>query len=120
MHGVDAAMKAREEFTARFSKRSFGDVEDLPAVSDLGQSVTELVRGLGFAASNGEVRRVAQQNGLRVVVEADGGQEQVTLTADDIREPLATLLKDKVEGQLGAQAGDYYLKVGRKLARIVR
>lgn len=114
IHGVDAAMKAREEFVARFSKRAFGEVEDLPAIADLSQPVTEVVKALGFAKSNGDVRRVAQQNGLRLVVESEGGQEQVTLSADETREPLATLVKDKLDGQIG----DFYLKVGRKLARI--
>ncbi|HEX7658143.1 MAG TPA: tyrosine--tRNA ligase [Pseudonocardiaceae bacterium] len=118
IHGVDAAMKAREEFAARFSRRSFGEVEDLPTVSDLSQSVTEAVRGLGFAASNGDVRRVAQQNGLRLVVESDGSQQQVTLTVDDIRDSLATLLKDKLADLDADRKGDYYLKVGRKLARV--
>ncbi|MGH3872053.1 MAG: tyrosine--tRNA ligase [Pseudonocardiaceae bacterium] len=114
IHGVDAAMKAREEFVARFSKRTFGEVEDLPTISDLGQSVTDAVKALGFARSNGDVRRVADQNGLRLVVESVGGQEQVTLTADEAREPLATVVKDKLDGR----SGDFYLKVGRKLARI--
>ncbi len=114
VHGVDAAMKAREEFVARFSKRTFGDVEDLPTIADVSKPVTEIVKALGFARSNGDVRRVAQQNGLRLVVESEGGQEQVTLSADETREPLATLVKDKLDGQ----TGDYYLKVGRKLARI--
>jgi tyrosyl-tRNA synthetase len=114
IHGVDAAMKAREEFVARFSKRTFGEVEDLPTIADLSQPVTEVVKALGFAKSNGDVRRVAQQNGLRLVVESEGGQEQVTLSADETREPLATLVKDKLDGQ----TGDFYLKVGRKLARI--
>jgi tyrosyl-tRNA synthetase len=115
IHGVDAAMKAREEFVARFSKRTFGEVEDLPTIADLSQPVTEVVKALGFAKSNGDVRRVAQQNGLRLVVESEGGQEQVTLSADETREPLATLVKDKLDGQ----TGDFYLKVGRKLARII-
>jgi len=114
IHGLDVAMKAREEFVARFSKRTFSDVEDLPTISDLSQPVTEVVKTLGFAKSNGDVRRLAEQNGLRLVVEADGNQEQVTLSADDAREPLAVLIKDKLDGQ----AGDVYLKVGRKLARI--
>ncbi|WP_131765688.1 tyrosine--tRNA ligase [Candidatus Protofrankia californiensis] len=114
VHGVDAAMKAREEFVARFSRRTFGDVEDLPTIADLGQSVTDAVKALGFAKSNGDVRRVAQQNGLRLVVETEGDQDQITLTADEAREPLAALLKDK----LGDRTGDCYLKVGRKLARI--
>jgi tyrosyl-tRNA synthetase len=114
IHGVEAAMKAREEFVARFSKRAFGEVEDLPTVADLGQSVIDAVKALGFAKSNGDVRRVAQQNGLRLVVESDAGQKQITLTGDEAREPLAAVLKDKLNGQ----PGDYYLKVGRKLARL--
>jgi tyrosyl-tRNA synthetase len=114
IHGVDAAMKAREEFVARFSKRAFGEVEDLPAITDLGQSIMDVVKALGFAKSNADVRRVALQNGLRLVVEAAGGQEQVTLTADEVRNSLEALVKDKLDGQ----TGDFYLKVGRKLARI--
>jgi tyrosyl-tRNA synthetase len=115
IHGVDAAMKAREEFVARFSKRTFGEVEDLPTIADLSRPVTEVVKALGFAKSNGDVRRVAQQNGLRLVVESEGGQEQVTLRADETREPLTTLVKAKLDGR----TGDFYLKVGRKVARIV-
>lgn len=114
IHGVDAAMKAREEFVARFSKRTFSEVEDLPTIADLSQPVTEVVKALGFAKSNGDVRRVAQQNGLRLVIESAGNQEQVTLSADDARESLAAVIKDKVD----SQTGDLYLKVGRKLARI--
>jgi tyrosyl-tRNA synthetase len=114
IHGVDSAMKAREEFVARFSKRAFGEVDDLPTIADLNQPVTEVVKALGFAKSNGDVRRVAQQNGLRLVVESDGNQDQVTLSADDAREPLAAVVKDKLDGL----TGDLYLKVGRKLARI--
>jgi tyrosyl-tRNA synthetase len=114
IHGVDGAMKAREEFVARFSRRAFGEVENLPSVIDPGRSVTEVVRSLGFARSNGEVRRVAQQNGLRLVVESQDGQQQVTLSADDAREPLSAL----VEARLGGQTGECYLKVGRKLAHI--
>jgi tyrosyl-tRNA synthetase len=114
IHGVDAAMKAREEFVSRFSKRTFGAVENLPTITDLSQSVTDAVKALGFAKSNGDVRRVAEQNGLRLVIEAGGAQEQVTLTADEAREPLDAMVKTKLDGQ----TGDFYLKVGRKLARI--
>jgi tyrosyl-tRNA synthetase len=116
LHGVDAAMKAREDFNAHFSRRSFADVEDLPTVTDLGQPVVEVVKSLGFAGSNSEVRRVAEQKGLRVVVEPrDGaGQEQVPLGPGDIRQPLSQVLDAKLNGL----AGRYYLRVGRKLARI--
>lgn len=114
IHGVEGAMKAREEFVAHFSRRTFGEVADLPSVADPGRSVTEVVRALGFAKSNGEVRRVAQQNGLRLVVESDGDQRQVTLGVDEVGEPLSGL----VTARFGDRTGEYYLKVGRKLARI--
>ncbi|WP_020498482.1 tyrosine--tRNA ligase [Sciscionella marina] len=113
IHGVEAAMTARKEFVARFSKQSFAGAGELPAVADLGVTVAEALRELGFAKSNGEVRRLAQQNGLRLVAEADGGeQHQVTLSADDIREPLESLRTER----LGA--GKHYLKAGRKLATL--
>jgi tyrosyl-tRNA synthetase len=114
LHGVDAAMKAREEFVARFSKRTFHEVENLPVITDLSQAVADAVRTLGFAKSNGDARRVAEQNGLRLVIEHDGDQEQITLSADDVRQPLATVVADKTTGR----PGEIYLKVGRKLARI--
>jgi tyrosyl-tRNA synthetase len=115
IHGVDAAMKAREEFVARFSRRAFGEVEDLPEVTDLAQPLTEVVKALGFAKSNGDVRRVAQQNGLRLVVESASGQRQVTLTPDELRASLTEVVAQRLDDQ----AGDLYLKVGRKLARLV-
>lgn len=114
IHGVDAAMKAREEFAAQFSRRAFSDLQDLPAVGDPGRTVVDIVKALGFAKSNGDVRRVAEQNGLRLVIESGAGQEQLPLTADEAREPLAALIKDKV----GDQTTGLYLKVGRKLAHI--
>jgi tyrosyl-tRNA synthetase len=84
-------------------------------VADLSLPVVEIVKALGFAASNGEVRRVAEQKGLRVVLEpADGPQQQVKLAPDEIREALADILKSKFNGL----SGDYYLKVGRRLARL--
>lgn len=117
IHGVEAAMKAREEFTARFSRRTFAEVTDLPTITDLGQPVTDAVRALGFATSNKDVRRVAQQDGLRLVIETGSGQEQLTLTPDEAREPLATVLRDRTTGVTG-KTHRLYLKVGRKLARI--
>jgi tyrosyl-tRNA synthetase len=116
LHGVDAAMQAREDFDAHFSRRSFAEVEDLATIRDLDQPVVEVVKSLGFAASNSEVRRVAEQKGLRLVVEpADRvGQEQFVLGPDDIRELLSTALRSKLNGL----SGRFYLRVGRKLARI--
>jgi tyrosyl-tRNA synthetase len=118
LHGVDAAMEARSEFAAQFSRRDYSDMHDLPVVADLSRTVAEVVKSLGFAASNGEVRRVAEQKGLRLVVETapGAGQEQVPLTADDVRQPLADVVKSKFNGL----SGDYYLRVGRRLARLNR
>jgi tyrosyl-tRNA synthetase len=114
IHGVDAAMRAHEEFVARFSTRTFAEAGDLPTITDLGRSVTDTVKALGFAKSNGDVRRVAQQNGLRLVVQSQSGEEQVVLTADEARERLDRVVKDKLDGH----TGEFYLKVGRKLAHI--
>ena len=116
VHGVDVAMEARDEFAAHFSRRDYADIHGLPVVEDLSRPVVEIVKSLGFAASNGDARRVAEQKGLRLVVEPAGGgpQEQVPLTPDDIRQPLADVVKSKLDGA----RGDYYLKVGRRLARV--
>lgn len=115
LHGVDAAMKARDGFVAHFSRARFDDMEDLPTVTDVHVAVVEAVKALGFAASNGEVRRVAEQHGLRLVLEPGGGpQQQAVLSAEEIRATLAGVLADRFKGAVGS----YYLKVGRKLARI--
>ncbi len=115
LQGVGPAMRAREEFEAHFSRRSFGELDDLPLIVDLSQPVTEVVKGLGFASSNSEVRRLAEQKGLRLVVEAaDGtGQEQFPIG------PTKSVSSYRWSSGAGSwAAGDYYMKVGRKLARI--
>ena len=116
LHGVDAAMRARDEFVAHFSTLSFAELDDLPVVGHPGRPVVEVVRLLGFASSNSEVRRSAAQKGLRLVFEPAGGgtQEQAVVGEDETREPLGDVVKAKFNGR----PGDYYLKVGRKLARI--
>jgi tyrosyl-tRNA synthetase len=118
LHGVDAAMSARAEFVAQFSRRTFGDMQDLVLVNDASLPVVEIVKGLGWAASNGEVRRVAEQKGLRLVTEhADGGaQTQVPLSFDEARQPLAELVMDKLD----SPEGHCYLRFGRRVARVGR
>ena len=115
LHGVEAAMKAREEFVAQFSSRRFADVDDMPELEDLESSLTEVVKALGFASSNSEVRRVAEQKGLRLVYEVQGAdQDQYVLGPDDVRDSLAEL-RLRHEGPAGAAL---YLKYGRRLARV--
>lgn len=110
IHGVDAAMRARADFSARFSKRSFHEVSDLPSAPAGDATLAETVRSLGFAKSNGEVRRLAEQKGIRIVVEQDDAQTEFPLTAEEIHESLAALVE--------SHSGDLYLKVGRRLARL--
>lgn len=114
IRGVGSAMKARAGFAARFATHTFAGLEGLPTVGDLSRPVTEAVVGLGYARSNGEVRRLAQQQGVRLVVESASGQTQVTLTVGDVLEPLAAVVKSKMDGH----SGDVFLRVGRKLARV--
>lgn len=118
LHGLDAAAAARAEFTARFSKRSFGDTQNLPVVSlkdHADDTLAALIsRTLDFSPSTSAVRRVAQQNGLRLIREANGDQQPKLLTEASIQQTLGAVVDE-----LGALEGaDLYLKVGRKVARI--
>ncbi|OSC41850.1 tyrosine--tRNA ligase [Mycobacterium decipiens] len=111
IYGVDTAMKAREEFAAQFATRRFGNLADLPIITDPSRVVFDVVRELGFAKSNSDVRRLAAQRALRLVVECAEGQQQVVLAVDDVFMPLNAVAE--VSGP-----DSYFLKAGRKLARI--
>lgn len=110
LHGVEAAMAARADFVAQFSARKFSEVQDIPLVADAKLPVVEIARSLGFAKSNSELRRLASQGAVRLLTE---GAEPTVLDPKDTATALSDLLAE-------APAGDTYLKVGRKLARIVQ
>ncbi len=119
LHGLKAAEAARAEFTARFSKRTFGDTQSLPAVSLKEHAATTLgallTQVLEFAPSNSAARRIAIQNGLRLITEtSDGEQETTQLDEDTIQQPLSALVSD---ADIAGEA-TFYLKAGRKIARI--
>ncbi|MCB5163576.1 tyrosine--tRNA ligase [Streptomyces virginiae] len=118
LHGLDAARAARAEFTARFSKRSFGDTQNLPVISLKEHAETSLgallSQTLDFAPSLSAVRRIAQQNGLRLIAESDGEQNATPLTETAVQQTLATVLTEAG----AADGADLYLKAGRKIARI--
>jgi tyrosyl-tRNA synthetase len=118
LHGADAAMKVREEFAAQFARRHFGDVDDLPVVKEAGEPLMAIMRALGFVSSNSDARRAAQQNAVRLVFEprSGAGQAQVVIAPDELAEALGGLLVAK----FGEEAGRYFVKVGRKLARVER
>lgn len=122
LHGVRAAMAAREAFTAQFSRRSFADVESLPTVPGTEGAETVgavLTRTLEFSPSVSAARRVARQNGLRVVVESHGGQQSVVLAEEAVSRPLHEVVTEAVSTLPGAaEATGIYLKAGRKVARL--
>lgn len=120
LHGPEAAATARRHFTAQFSKRSFGDIESVPVVDashgddTVGAVLTQV---LEFTPSLSAARRLAKQNGLRVVVETEGGDQQTaTLSEDDITRPLHEAVTTALDS--ADLVGAVYLKAGRKLARL--
>ncbi|GAA2930765.1 hypothetical protein GCM10020221_28210 [Streptomyces thioluteus] len=76
---------------AQFSKKSFTDVEALPVVevaehgAGAGDRCPQQV--LGFQPSASAARRVAKQNGLRLVVETGSGQQAIVLAESDAIRP---------------------------------
>jgi tyrosyl-tRNA synthetase len=86
IHGLQAAQASRTAFTAQFSRRRFSDLPDVPVVDpvECGQStVAEVfVRVTSLVASLNQVRRVAAGGGLRLVVEAPGQPQEVTVLRD--------------------------------------
>lgn len=70
-HGKDAAGDARTHFDRVFKERSLP--EDIPdadipsgAVSDGRVDVPKLLKGIGFASSNSEARRLIEQGGVHI------------------------------------------------------
>lgn len=122
VHGLEAAMAARRRFTARFSRRSFGDVESLPVVPAVHADdpvAAVLTQVLEFAAGTSAARRLAKQNGLRLVVETSEGQKTVPLSEEDVTRPLHEAVKTALAAAGNTTAADtVYLKAGRKVAKI--
>ncbi|MCF3105069.1 tyrosine--tRNA ligase [Streptomyces roseoverticillatus] len=119
LYGIEAAMAARAGFVAQFSKKNFSDVETpVVELAEHGASSATAVLSqvLGFQPSASAARRVAKQNGLRLVVETDGGQEAVVLAEADAIRPLGEVVTETVAKVAGA--GKVYLKAGRKIAEL--
>jgi tyrosyl-tRNA synthetase len=120
LYGVETAMKARAGFVAQFSKKSFADVESLPSL-DLaehgGEGIAALLsKVLEFTPSASAARRIAKQNGLRLVVETAEGQQAIVLPEADALRPLGEVVPEKLAG--AGLAGTVYLKAGRKIAEV--
>ncbi|WP_059009484.1 tyrosine--tRNA ligase [Streptomyces specialis] len=121
LHGVEAAMAARAGFTAQFSRKSFTDVATLPEVGLAehgGEGIaTVLSKVLEFTPSASAARRLAKQNGLRLVMETGGDQTSVVLPEADALRPLGEVVAEQLASAGGTPDG-IYLKAGRKLALI--
>ncbi|WP_052851665.1 tyrosine--tRNA ligase [Streptomyces avicenniae] len=121
LHDLDAAMGARAAFTARFSRRSFTEVAALPEVSlaEYGAETvtTVLTKVLDFVPSASAARRLARQNGLRLVLETADGQRTETVPEEDALRTLAEVVTERADGLAGTP-DSVYLKAGRKLARV--
>jgi tyrosyl-tRNA synthetase len=121
LHGAAAAKSARAGFTAQFSRKSFGDVGTLPVVDAAehgGEGIAAiLTRVLEFTPSASAARRIAKQNGLKLVVEADGGdQRSIVLPEAEALRPLGEVVSEKLAE--ADASGTLYLKAGRKIAQI--
>ncbi|GAB3210549.1 hypothetical protein ACQEU5_13910 [Marinactinospora thermotolerans] len=103
---------------ALLSTRSFGDARNLPAAS-LGEHAedtpgTLISHTLGSAPSISAVRRVARQNGLRLIRDSADGRRVTPLAEGTVQRTFGAVV-----GEAGvAEGSDLYLKVGRKVARI--
>lgn len=121
LQGIDAAMEARAGFTAQFSKHTFNAVHDLPEIDTLDHSARTLgdvlTSVLGFTPSLSAARRLAKQNGLRLISEDEASQQtaapvteaMLTQSLHDILTALPSLLE---------RPATLYLKAGRKVARL--
>ena len=98
-HGEDAAKAARQHFEQTVIKGGVpADIEKLPVEGDTA-SIVDLMRQAGFAKSNGEARRLVQQNAVSI------DDEKVT-------DPFA---------EIDLSAAPFVLKVGkRRYAQVVR
>jgi tyrosyl-tRNA synthetase len=114
VHGIGAALAAAMAFDARFSRRSFAEVEGMPvvalAVHGAESLAAALTTVLGFASSQSAARRLARQGGLRIVREQAGAQATTVLAEGDLGRSLLELA--------GAGEGDVYLKAGRRVAHL--
>ncbi|MCZ7413555.1 MULTISPECIES: tyrosine--tRNA ligase [unclassified Streptomyces] len=122
LYGLKAAMAARAGFVAQFSKKTFTDVGTLPVVDAAahgGEGIAAvLTKVLEFTPSASAARRLAKQNGLRLVIEPEGGgaQQTVVLPEADALRPLAEVAAER-RAELGTR-GTLYLKAGRKVAEV--
>ena len=70
-----------------------------------------ITQELAFTPSLNAAKRIAQQNGLRLVIETETGQQIVQLTDEALYKSLRDVAAAAPQGRL-------YLRVGRKISEI--
>ena len=118
VHGIEAAGEARRSFLARFKSKRLSDAADIPVTAvDDRRTVGEVLIELGFSKSLSHTRRVADQDGLQLVVErGDGSTHSVKLTRKSVDLTTADLLRREAPDESGAP----FLKLGRQVTRLAR
>lgn len=122
IHGYDAAAEARVGFQAQFSRRSFSEVAAVPVLDreeHAENTVAELfVAVSGLVRSNKQVRRTAQDGGLRLISEIPGqAQESIRLTETDVFLTIAQLV-EAYPAQCTHPESRIFLKSGRSLLEL--
>lgn len=130
IHGARAAKEARDAFRAQFSQRRYSQAAGVKPISvavhgdaTVGAAFVALA---GTVASMKQVRRVAGDGGLRLVVEdAAGsgtetstisGRQQAVLDAADADKTIAALLAEREI----APAARVFLRCGRQLVELTK
>lgn len=123
IHGLAAATDARREFVMKFSQRSFDSLDsliDLDVGSVGGKTVAAaLVERLAFAPSLSAARRLARQRGVRLVIGPDDARTTVVLSEDDVIRSLEDVVTGATSDAGDRVAGPVYLKVGRRITRLI-
>jgi tyrosyl-tRNA synthetase len=122
IHGVDAALDKRAEFSAQFSRKRFSDTADVPTVSrgeHGAASIAELfAKVTGLVPSLNQARRVAAGGGLRLVIETtDGGQ--VSSVLSDANATLAAVIAPS-STDIDRPDARAFLRCGRHLIEVSR
>jgi tyrosyl-tRNA synthetase len=124
IHGARAATEARRSFRAQFSERRFSDAPGVIPVSlaDHGeQSVAAaFVTITDSVPSMRQVRRIAADGGLRLVIEQEASpQRTIVLTAPDADRPLTALLAERAASPADNPDARFFLRCGRRLIEVV-
>lgn len=122
IHGRAAGETSRAGFKAQFSRKRFSEATDVVSIEadDHGSAtVAELFVDIAsLVPSIGQVRRVAKDGGLKLIIESgDDQQESVTLSDNEIKATVTDLTRAYASGTDQARSRRF-LKCGRALIEL--